>query len=1729
MQNHTHSSMAEALSVIVSMKSVRSHLLRGLIFSAVMVLAVPAWGQVAGLSVTINEDSVQDGVSPDNARPRAVRAIGTVQNPADRLRAVANPSPDEEREGYELVGGRLVPVGEFRRDGLELEQFFVDSGLPQFIVGEDGANNVRFQINAVVGENVQGYRYEGTIVYVRYHDGDGDGEFNDRMVVDNNVANVVIEVNQVNDEPEIRACQYFNDARCIPISEGEHVSGEETNGTVTLVVTLNSHGAAGNLRETYVVGRETVTLTPELRVRDENGMPGAPRYFSETGRLTFLSTHDNTDYTFTIAEDMGFQGQQSSSRELTVEYRTDLVDITTNATLTLRDEGALSDPGQTLTAELSFIVSPRPDLDVNDTNGDTPNVVIREGDRPAALTLATGYTVVGNRDDVTATLLSLTGATDQFQFNSRDLIYRDGEIIWPAVRGIADPRSNVEMMGVVELTVENTQEFYRIGYVTVSLRNELDFVARPSPARVGLRPTWDTETLTMELTKDVTTPLIVGWRMEVSLTHENLTLLGDTSAASSTPVANVRAFSFDGDSAVMESNINLASQTADAVQTISMTDTYMMGGDRGRVQIQIPLRLLRPWRSVNEIHTLQLRHHVTYSGEGIDEMTRTERSDIVVTPVAVFTQVGEDDNTGMIDLTIQEDDNPGEITLANNMRLYPLGDAANDARYFAQVMEVSVEVENGEANPFLSGFRRSDMRLVDGALVINPVLQGRRFGVVTATYFVQPGVRGQLANIVQRQTIAVLTITVEQVIDAPRLDIIDPADNTGGQLVFLQNGRTVATGQENGLIIRNVAGADQAVQFDIGEMLLEEGGTHVSVHLANPRVFPSNAVLFKPLERIAGVAVEPRVTSESLMQDGRSVTVRLFYTTAEEAPIAPPPAPPPVEPTEPTVPTTGTQSPVPGPGEEEEQTPPDLLEGPGTGVGPTGGHYEAALVQTYTHVDGDGDTVTVQATIGMLTLVFPGPNAENPYTLAEFSVDDEARFSETSPHRVRLELPAVFNARYSVSYVRMSGQGQEIEEATVITASPVDDDADGYVNFDFVGDDPALPRFAPGGVYVFQAVVELQDGEGSQVVLLENRQVTIDAPRRDLYGNVYNPGACGGNDYPDILDDTDGDGLTDIREALIGTDCSSDASRFAGAEPPPELVLAQALNYRAGVSRPMPLANVCGATSRRVVPAAPSTRTEVAETVSVPGAIACREFVTNGVLSVFAGETRISDRQYVYLDTSHNEDFTVRAMDRHGNPVEATVSGGYMATESDIWLNVHSARVLRGSGQMVVAHVSMRLHDTSQSFTLATDQPSGVYGSDLDEVGCTVNEQDKRCYLRSVVGNVGELVDEEISVDPSSGSGALDLTLVYNGTVVDTMTVDQVINDAVLDMGAARDWIAVGELSRAFITLSAIVEPNNQATQIFMASYLGIPGASTANEFTMQGDAIGRSTLDIRGVSGRGPVTLLVQWLLHVEGEEPVVRKEWRFAWNSIESSSSSNGIDNANRMTVDAGLIFPGALAARAGENPPYGYTIEDSEAVADTVFNGNRPGDSSFAVGTESEALVIYDYRAARSESLGNRVRYVAARLPSDTGSGAYIALKYRPEIGWFPFVRNQRNEIYWARGGLDDNCPAPADPEDSEWYTPNVGNENCVMFVIMDGGENDDDEFDSANGVVLDPIALVRVGEAGETDSPTVRRVGGGGGGGGGAVTPLSLALLASLAVLMLASASVRARRRRVRVRR
>ncbi|MEX2122624.1 MAG: Calx-beta domain-containing protein [Woeseia sp.] len=223
---------------------------------------------------------------------------------------------------------------------------------------------------------------------------------------------------------------------------------------------------------------------------------------------------------------------------------------------------------------------------------------------------------------------------------------------------------------------------------------------------------------------------------------------------------------------------------------------------------------------------------------------------------------------------------------------------------------------------------------------------------------------------------------------------------------------------------------------------------------------------------------------------------------------------------------------------------------------------------------------------------------------------------------------------------------------------------------------------------------------------------------------------------------------------------------------------------------------------------------------------------------------------------------------------------------------------------------------------------------------------------------------------------------------------------------------------------------------------------------------------------------------------------------DTVDDSDARLGFANA----LQAQSAAP--IQANAGVRLQVGSTARTAQAGSARVTRdhiaaaGDGQGGSVGNSEDEYDYLSgIYDFEVTNLPEAGALVQIV---IPQATAIGEFPEYrKYLPGPGWRDFVVDANNLIESAPGS-SSACPEPGDAAFQPGLTPG---HFCVQLSIEDGGPNDGDAAEGPNGIIKDPGGVgtpkgqVSVGQ------------------GGGNIGPVALIMLGLFAV----SAAHRRRRR------
>ena len=201
---------------------------------------------------------------------------------------------------------------------------------------------------------------------------------------------------------------------------------------------------------------------------------------------------------------------------------------------------------------------------------------------------------------------------------------------------------------------------------------------------------------------------------------------------------------------------------------------------------------------------------------------------------------------------------------------------------------------------------------------------------------------------------------------------------------------------------------------------------------------------------------------------------------------------------------------------------------------------------------------------------------------------------------------------------------------------------------------------------------------------------------------------------------------------------------------------------------------------------------------------------------------------------------------------------------------------------------------------------------------------------------------------------------------------------------------------------------------------------------------------------------------------------------DSADDSDARAGF--ANRLPAqsvaplqsEAGTRLQLGAVARVAQSPSALVTQDDIAAAAGG--DGGTAGDEQFDyVGG------LYDFEITNLPEAGTTVRIVIPQASPIGNSPEYR--KFLPDTGWSTFMENENNTLASAPGN-DNECPPPGDDAYQPGLTPG---HLCIELGIEDGGPNDGDGAAGPNGMVKDPGGVgtpkgeVVVGQGGGSTGP------------------------------------------------
>jgi hypothetical protein len=192
--------------------------------------------------------------------------------------------------------------------------------------------------------------------------------------------------------------------------------------------------------------------------------------------------------------------------------------------------------------------------------------------------------------------------------------------------------------------------------------------------------------------------------------------------------------------------------------------------------------------------------------------------------------------------------------------------------------------------------------------------------------------------------------------------------------------------------------------------------------------------------------------------------------------------------------------------------------------------------------------------------------------------------------------------------------------------------------------------------------------------------------------------------------------------------------------------------------------------------------------------------------------------------------------------------------------------------------------------------------------------------------------------------------------------------------------------------------------------------------------------------------------------------------------------------IQADAGVRLQLGSTARGSRSTSARVTLSDIAQAGDGTGGSVGNAEDSFEY-----ASGIYDFEVTALPEVGAVVQVVIPQASPIAEFPEYR--KYQPDSGWFSFVEDANNTVASAAGS-SQGCPAPGDAS----YEPGLAPGHfCVQLAIEDGGPNDADAARGPNGIIKDPSGVA---------IPEGEVVAGSGSGGTGPLTVLVLGVLAGL---------------------
>lgn len=160
-------------------------------------------------------------------------------------------------------------------------------------------------------------------------------------------------------------------------------------------------------------------------------------------------------------------------------------------------------------------------------------------------------------------------------------------------------------------------------------------------------------------------------------------------------------------------------------------------------------------------------------------------------------------------------------------------------------------------------------------------------------------------------------------------------------------------------------------------------------------------------------------------------------------------------------------------------------------------------------------------------------------------------------------------------------------------------------------------------------------------------------------------------------------------------------------------------------------------------------------------------------------------------------------------------------------------------------------------------------------------------------------------------------------------------------------------------------------------------------------------------------------------------------------------------QLRADPGVRLQLGSTARATQATTASVTLADIAAAGDG--DGGSVGNSEDVFDYRGG---IHDFEITNLPEAGAVVRIV---IPQAAPIGEVPAMrKFLPNTGWRDFVEDDANAVDSASGS-GGTCPAPGD---SGWQPGLTPGHDCVRLTIEDAGPNDGDAADGPNGVIRDP---------------------------------------------------------------